>query len=97
MLQAYKGGYGSIRLSKKDKAQISLLEKRVKTFQRNLDARFVNRFARTTPIKKWRSALVTLNRTAQAISVDRPRDFSMSIFIPPQIRPFVTILDELGQ
>jgi hypothetical protein len=63
---------------------------------RNLDDDFINRYLRNPAIRRWRSRVVRLNKVAQAITVDRPSNFNMDIFIPPQIRPFVTFSDELG-
>lgn len=86
-------------MSKEDKEFIVLMEKRAKALIRNLGQDFLNRHLRNPAIRRWRMSLVRLvrlNKVAQAVSVDRPRNFNMDIFIPPQIRAFSTLLDELN-
>jgi hypothetical protein len=96
ILKTYERAYGSSKLSKEDKAQIALLEKRAMILIRNVDDHFMNRYLRSPTIRRWRSSIVRLGKVAQAVTVDKPSNFSMDIFIPPQIRPFTRFLDDLG-
>jgi hypothetical protein len=96
MLKAYASAYGSFKLSKDDKEFIALVEKRARTFVRNLDGNFMNRYLRNPIIRRWRVSLVRLGKVAEAVSIDKPSNFNMDIFVPPQIRPFTTFLDEIG-
>jgi hypothetical protein len=96
ILKKYKEAFGSFKPSKEDKEQIALLEKHAKILIRNINVNFVKRHVRNQTIRKWQRSVVKLNKVGQALSVDKPRNFNMDIFVPPQIRAFTTFPDELG-
>jgi hypothetical protein len=96
MVKAYKKTYGSIKLKEKQKREIKEAQKRIKIFVQNFNEPFLSRYSHSKTFRKWKFRMRKLEKTALAVNVENPTKFNMDSFIPEELRPYTTIIDEVS-
>jgi hypothetical protein len=89
-------GIDKLRLSKADKKEIAFLKKQMETLLSRLNQRFIRRYLRKGPMKKWRSNLMKLEKASKDLKIDTEgMDVSgLEDFMPPGLREAAPFLDK---